>query len=363
MKNPEIKNIKEMLSKIPDSWQLKDDSKNYMNSIFEYLLKIKKDNSKISFSDNLESYQIPYNNSIFHFLLYYSYSPKYPFIIHKENNFIFGAFSGKNFSKVEISFALTSKSSVITKHLNWLLSDDNFKSILEKNDIKKILLRDIDDVLVKSIKKEQHNFKIESLRELKYATYDIKKTLSLKGLKFSNLRWHINNFKKEKYDVEIVNLSDSVKEVIHLIGKWRKNSIEKRNFSYVNVKSDKLGARLFGDKETIDKFQKIKGLVGPENILSRVLKIDGKVVSFNLGFPLGIFKKQDLFAHCIGISDLSISHLAEYAQYDFWEEIKKKGYKYVNDGPTWKKELDVYKKKFRPIAKKRYYWATISLKN
>ena len=42
--------------------------------------------------------------------------------------------------------------------------------------------------------------------------------------------------KKEKYDVEIVNLSDSVKEVIHLIGKWRKNSIEKRNFSYVNVK-------------------------------------------------------------------------------------------------------------------------------
>lgn len=97
------------------------------------------------------------------------------------------------------------------------------------------------------------------------------------------------------------------------------------------------------------------------DILARILKIDGKIAAVNIGYSLGIFSHQNVFAHAIGISDLSIAHLAEFAQYDFWKQVHQAGYQYINDGPSWRRSLEVYKSKFRPIAKKRYYWATLSL--
>jgi len=357
----EINYIKKTLSKIPDTWQLNNNSEKQIDSIFSFIIKLKEKNPNISLSHKLKPHEIPYNNSLLHFLLYYTYHPKYPFIIHKKNNLIIGSFTGRKYNNLEISFPLIKKASNIIDDLNWLLSIDSFKSILKKNNIKNILIRDIDDNFVKLLKKDEEifNFKLKSLRELKYATYNVDRTLNLNGVKFANLRWHINSFKKRNHKIELVNLSDSVSEVIHLIGKWRKNAIEKRGFSYVNINSDKLGAKLFGRKTNYKNYQKKKKIVGPENIISRILRIDGKIASFNLGFPLGIFQKKDVFAHTIGIVDTSIPHLAEYAQYNFWKEIKNKGYNYVNDGPTWKNDLRTYKTKFRPIGKKRYYWATI----
>ncbi len=356
------KNIKEILSKIPNIWHFdkKSNIQNYLDSIFSFLEKVKKNNPEISFSPNLKPEQIPYNSSIFHFLLYYTYSPKYPFIISRKNTLIFGAFTGRKFNKIEISFPLTKNASNSLKNLNWFLSFKPFNSILEKNKIEKILIRDIDDEFVNLLKNDgMYKLNLESLKELNYAIYNLDKTLKLKGKEYSNLRWHLNKFEKKGFNIEVIPLSDCVKPVIHLIGKWRKKAIENRGFSYVNVRSDKLGARLFKNIRGCDDFKEI---VGTENILSRVLKINGKISAFNLGFPLGIFEKQDVFSHSIGISDTSIPHLAEYAQYNFWKEIKDKGYSLVNDGPTWKDDLEIYKNKFRPIGKKRYYWADVTVK-
>ena len=355
--------ITDKLSEIPYTWTYseKTKDKNFLNSVFRYLSKIKKQNPKISIPSNLKPEEIPYNSSIFHFILYYTYHPKYPFIIFNKNTLIFGAFTGRNFNRIEISFPLKKNALNSIKNLNWLLSINSFKSILEKNNIKSILIRDVDDDFVNLLKnKSDIKFRLESLRELNYATYNLSKTLNLTGSEYSNLRWHLNKFNDKDHEIELASLDDNVKSVIHLIGKWRKKAIDNRGFSYINVKSDKLGAKLFKD---FNKYNYFKEIFGPENIISRVLKVNGKISSFNLGFPLGIFNKQNVFSHSIGISDISIPHLAEYAQYDFWKEINNKGYDFVNDGPTWKNNLETYKNKFRPITKKRYYFMTISLNN
>jgi len=355
--------VRKLLSKIPGLLYLNKKSKDfsYVNPIFEFLLKNEKN---ILLNPKLKPEDITYNNSIFHFLLYYTYYPKDPFIFLTNENLIFGAFKDRKYKQIEFSFLLTKNISRGLNQLNTLLSTPEFNSVVKKYNTKQILIRDIDDSFVNKLKKSNNGylFRLESLKELNYAIYDTNNTLDLDGGEFSNLRWHLNNFKKNDFKVEEVPLADAIKPVIHLIGKWRKKASENRGFSYINVRSDKLGARLFGDIEKYFVSEDLNGLVGPENILSKVLKVNGEVAAFNLGFPLGIYKKQKVFAHAIGISDLSISHLAEYAQYDFWKQVKKKGYNYINDGPTWKKDLKTYKNKFRPTQKKRYYWATLSLK-
>ena len=358
--------IKNALSQIPDIWQLGGNSKDLqsVNSLFIYLAKLKQDNPILSKSSYLEPQDIPYNKSPFHFLLYYTYHPKYPFVTYGDDTLIFGDFSGKQYNTIEISFPLTSNAKSALKYFNKILSYPSFNSLVKENNVKKIILRDIDDDFINILRreKEKYKFKLHSLKELNYAIYDVNKTLKLVGDKFSNLRWHLNSFKKEDHSIEVVPQNKSIKQVIHLIGKWHSNALKQRGFSYVNMRSDKLGARLFGFDDN-NNFQNTDEIVSLDNVLSRVLKVDGNVAAFNLGFSLGIFKKQNVFAHAIGITDLSIPHLAEYAQYDFWKQVKKNKYCFINDGPTWKDKLETYKDKFRPITKKRYYWATLLLKS
>jgi len=355
--------INKILSKTPNLWNIKNKPNDfsYIDSLFSYLSKIKKDISKIS---KIGTQTIPYNYSFFHYILYYTYYPKEPFIFYKKDSLIFGAFTDKKFKQVEFSFPLFQNPSTALNHLDQFLSNKEFYSILKKYNTKNILLRDIDDDFVNLLRNSNnnYNFRLKSLKELNYNIYDLKKTLDLTGEEFSNLRWHLNKFKNNNYKVEEIPLSDAVKPVIHLIGKWRKKATRDRGFSYVNVSSDKLAARLFSNIEKYFLSKNVKNLVDPENILSKVLKINGEVAAFSLGFPLGLFNKQKIFAHSVGISDISISHLAEYAQYDFWKKVKEKGYQYINDGPTWKNDLETYKNKFRPIKKEKYYWASISLK-
>jgi len=246
--------------------------------------------------------------------------------------------------------------------LKMLISNNFFKTILDENNVKEVIIRDVDDGFVKFLKKKNQKsfFVLKSLKELNYAVYDLKKTLLLSGQEYSNLRWHLNCFEKQNHKVEIVDLSDCAKSVVHLVGKWRSDAIKNRDFSFIDVRSDKMGANFFGNTKSNIEYN---GIIGIGDVISRVLKVDGKIAAFNLGFPLGVFKKQNVFAHAIGLSDVSISHLAEYAQYDFWKYINKTGFNYVNDGPTWRTNLKTYKDKFRPMNKKRYYWTTIILKN
>ena len=349
------KEIIDFLSKNSNCWFLKKEPEksSSFNSLITYLKKTKKNEIK------LKPEKVAYNKSINHFLLYYSYYPKFPFIISKNNSLFFSSFTNRNFDKIELSIPFFKKPSDSLEDLFSFLKNTDFSNFLKKKNIKKITLRDIDDDFI-NVLKEKKIFEINSLREINYSVYNVNETLALKGSEFSNLRWHLNSFKKEKHIVEEIPLNKSVKPVIHLIGKWRKDAIKKRDFSYVNMKSDKLGARFFSNYNK-KSYEKNNEIVDFSNTVSSVLKVEGKIASFNLGFPLGIFEKQTVFAHSIGICDLSIPHLAEFSQYHFWKKIKKFGYKYINDGPTWKKDLMTYKDKFRPINKKRYYWATLKI--
>ena len=365
-KNLKKQHIHEGLSQISDTWQLEEkyvDLQSF-SSLCYYLVKLKQKNPVLSFISKPEPLQIPYNVSLFHFFIYYTYYPKYPFVTYVEDTLIFGAFTGRHYNKIDFSFPIFSNATTALNHLNHLLSIPVFNSLLKDNNVRRILIRDVSDNFVNSLRDDdkKYKFKLESLRELNYATYDVNRTLDSTGIKFSSLRWHLNSFKKANHKIEVVSLNDSVKAVSHLIGQWRRKALKDRGFSYVNVRSDMLSVKLFGNtKKNIDIQDKCE-IVCPESVISRVLKIDGVIAAFNLGYPLGIFKKQDVFAHAIGISDISIPHLAEYAQYDFWKQIHKAGFSYINDGPTWRDDLEIYKDKFRPIEKKRYYWATLILR-
>ena len=295
----------------------------------------------IDFISKRKPNEISYNSSIFHFLLYYCYKPKKGFVVKTKNSIIFCSYSGKNLKDLIISIPIfkSRKKAII-----------DLIDLFEKFEYKTIMLRDFDDGFINILRKDYDDLiKSSSLKEIYYATYDINKTLDLKGNNFSNLRWHLNSFEKANHKIECVNLKENEKEVIHLIGKWRSKTIKERGFSFIDVRSDKMAATFFSKNHF-------------DSVLSNVLKIDGIISSFNLGFPLGFSDRTDIFAHAVGINDISIPHLAEYSQFEFWKQLKKSGYGFVNDGPTWRKSLGEFKKKFYPISMKRYYWLNI-LKN
>lgn len=349
----QIKSIKKQFSNFSNIWYPENnclDLESFL-ALVRFVGKIKNKNSFLSCNKS-EPFEITYNFSIFHFIVYYSYSSKFPFVYKTDNTVFFGSFSGKKYEDLILSIPLyNSKENAFI----------DLEKLLHKLKTSNVLIRDIDDEFVNILRdKNDFGFVVESLKELNYAVYDLDKTLNLKGNDFSNLRWHLNAFEKKNHKIEVVELKDNIKPVIHLIGEWQKQTKENRDFSFIDTRSDKKAARFFG--KIFNKDKSNKNLLDFNNVLCRVLKIDDVVSSFNLGFPLGFFKKTNVFAHAVGISDLSISHLAEYAQYDFWRQIKKNGYKFVNDGPTWRHSLKVYKNKFKPCNMKRFYWAKIFFK-
>ena len=311
---------------------------------------------------------IPYNVSPFHFIIYYASPPNYPFVVFGDDAVMFGSFGGKRNDSLSVSFPVYRDVEAATKALDCFLGTSEIKSLLRSKEIKNILLRDIDEQFANAILKNNYSqkFSLKSLKEINYCIYDIHTTLALQGKVFSNLRWRLNRFNKGKHLVEHIPLSESREQVVHLIGQWRSQALKQRGFSYVDVRSDRFGAGFFensafdGSLESQRPGEKVNSLKTGK-VISRVLKVDGKTASFNLGYPLGFHGESDVFAHAIGISDITIPGLAEYAQVDFWKQVSKKGYGFINDGPTWRKGLAVYKDKFRPVMRERYYWATISV--
>ena len=367
MQVSKFESIKNSLKKIPGLWFLEEDKLNInsIKSLYNFLDNINRRNKNFLGSD-IKPLEINYNNSIFHFLIYYCYYPKIPFVFIYKDVIIFGHFDEKKKDTLTISFSNYSNIKTCFETLDYLFSNKYFKKILDENKINSLLLRDIDDNFVNFLKENKQllAYDIDSMKELYYRFYDLKETVKLKGNDFSNLRWHLNCFKKQNHDIEIVDLKNNVKSVIHFIGKWRSNAINNRNFSFIDVRSDKMGAKIFGCEiyKSNKFFDEYNTIIHPNNVISRVLKINGKVSAFNLGFALGIFNKKNVFAHVIGLSDISISHLSEFAQYDFWENVFNNGYEFVNDGPSWRSNLTFYKDKFRPFDKKRFYWANIKIK-
>lgn len=358
------------LEHTPHVWSLnsKENSIESIRSLNQFIIEEAKGNQFLR-KDNTsiwsESSNIPYHQSLFHFFLYYTYSPKIPFVIINDDSFFFGSFYGRNHASMELSFPLVNDHNSISHELDVLLNHSSFTDILKENKIKQVLLRDIPETLVSNLRNsaDSVSFRLHSLKEILYRTYDVNKTIQKTGKEYANLRWHLNKFKKDNHSIDRFTLSEQAKPVVHLIGSWKKMAIKHRGFSYINVNSDKHAVRLFS--KDLDKNGASDPLMrrSPKvtDCISQVLSVDGRIASFNFGYPLGIFKKQSVFAHAIGITDVSIPHLAEYAQYEFWKDIQKNGYSFINDGPSWKSSLETYKRKFGPISKKRYYYATINI--
>ena len=362
-----IKIINEILGNIPNIWQINKKLSiiETISSLEKYFQKLATSNSMIESQLN-EEYKI-YQASLFHFLLYYLPKPNHSFIVNIKRSLFFASFIGNNYKSLQISCPIYISEESMLEDLNKFLNIKELKFLLKEIEINSILLRDVNSNIVNILRKKnrKHCFELFQLKEIPYANYDLKKTLQLKGSEFSNLRWHINKFNSKNYKIELAQQTHIEKPINHLIGKWRRHAIKDRGFGFSNVRSDKFGAEMVSAlillKKNISHDDFI--FINLDECFFRILKINDIVSSFHLGFPLGFLKKSTVFAHSIGISDLTIPHLAEYAQIDFWNYIYRHGFRYVNDGPSWKKSLEIYKNKFRPTQIQKYYWANLSLKN
>ena len=310
-----------------------------------------------------QPFEVRYSNSLHHFFLYFMPPPNYPFLLRIGNIILFGAFTGRHYTNLMISIPFSTSASETLNTVHHVFNHPRFSSFQDTISLRSILLRDIDHKVVNLIRKETNlgPFHLQSMKQIRYNIYDVNKTLNLHGESYANLRWHLNAFHNAGHSIQVVPLEKIKKPVVHLIGQWRKDALQRRGFSWVDTRSDKQGIDLVTEEPDQSIITQIsKDHPTKNTILSRILKIDGSIASFNLGFPLGILQTHPVFAHAIGIADTSIPHIAEYAQYDFWKLIKQHGYQYINDGPSWRNSLETYKEKFRPFLKKDYYWATLT---
>jgi hypothetical protein len=362
-KKEEISDVLSQLEKNSADIQIVHTLKSFQD-LLNATERITRPSTKSDYSKEMQPWDVPYANSLSHFFLYYMHPPNYPFILRIHNVLWFAAFTGNHYNNLMISSPINTTSSELMRTLHLLLNDSLFLSLLKKIPVKTILLRSIDNKMINLLRKETSvgSYHLRNIKQIHYNTYDIKKTLSLQGASFANLRWHLNMFKKASHTIKVVPIHEVEKPVLHLIGKWRKDAILKRGFSFVDTQSDKQGINLAIQKTSLTTtHKKSNNLISADTVISRVLQVDGTIASFNLGYPLGIFQSQPVFAHAIGIADISIPHLAEYAQIDFWSQVEQQGYHYINDGPSWRNSLEVFKNKFRPITKKDYYWATLTM--
>jgi hypothetical protein len=172
-------------------------------------------------------------------------------------------------------------------------------------------------------------------KQFRYFIYDLDELGELSGQKWKNVRQKLTKFEKDNRSVRVEELdSDNSENVVHLISSWRKEALMIRGFSYTQVEKAKFAARYYADK------------IDNKNIWAYVYIVGGKTAGFELLYRIG----RDAAANPIGFTELAIDGLAEYAQVHAWQEVAKSGIRYVNDGPSWRRSLEAYKRKFNPIT-------------
>ena len=343
------KKIVDLFSSIQDVLVISDNSslkdvnqllRKYRDNIIQKRFSLIKENS------NGEKY----HQSIFHFLQYFISVSKISFILPFDSTLFFGSILGRKNHLLQLSTPIFLSNEQLLQSLKNLFSTNEFKSLFTMIQNRSILVRDI-PFNMKNYAKQNKTvfpFTIQQVKEIHYYTYDIQKTISLQGQNFSNIRWHLNKFNNGNHTIKIIENIEHETPLLHLIGAWRKHAIDQKGFSFTDMRSDKLCAKLISNT-----FE--------ESLYYRILSIDGKVASFHYGYPIGFSNDSSLFAHTVGITDPYIPHLSEYAQMDFWNYLWDNGFLFVNDGPSWRNSLETYKKKYRPIKKTKQYWTTISL--
>ena len=171
-------------------------------------------------------------------------------------------------------------------------------------------------------------------RQFRYLIFDCFELLELYGQRWKNVRQKITRFEKEHRNVRIEHLSERNSErVVHFISEWRRCALHERGHSYAQVGKSKFAARYYA------------GMVDEKNIWAYVYFVGGKVSAFQLLYRVG----SNAAANPIGMSDISMDGLAEYSQVHAWQQAAEAGIRYINDGPSWRRSLEDFKRKFNPV--------------
>jgi hypothetical protein len=172
-------------------------------------------------------------------------------------------------------------------------------------------------------------------KQYRYFIYDVTDMVGLTGQRWKNVRQKVTKFERNYGKVKTKKLSSAISDhVVHFIGAWRTEALHERGFSYTQVDKNKFAARYYADK------------IDEKNLWGYVYYVEGRVAAFHLMYRIN----DDAAANPIGLSDISIDGLAEYSQVHAWTQAAKAGIKYINDGPSWRKSLEQFKKKFNPVA-------------
>jgi len=171
-------------------------------------------------------------------------------------------------------------------------------------------------------------------KQFRYNIYDLAEFGDLSGQRWKNVRQKITKFEKSNSSVRVEKLdADNCENVVHLIASWRKEALTERGFSFTQVEKAKFAARYYADK------------VDNNNIWAYVYFVGGKAAGFEMLYRIG----SAAAANPIGFTELTFSGLAEFAQVHVWREAVKNGIRYINDGPSWRRSLEKFKRKFNPV--------------
>lgn len=171
-------------------------------------------------------------------------------------------------------------------------------------------------------------------KQFRYLVYETAGLADLKGQHWKSVRQKITKFKREHGQVRIEKLNESNStKVVHLIADWRRSALHERGHSYTQIDKAKFAARYYADK------------IDGKNLWGNVYFIEGRAAAFQFLYRVG----ANAAANPIGITDISIDGLAEYSQVHSWREAAESGIKYINDGPSWRKSLEQFKRKFNPV--------------
>ncbi|GIU69962.1 MAG: hypothetical protein KatS3mg002_1198 [Candidatus Woesearchaeota archaeon] len=147
----------------------------------------------------------------------------------------------------------------------------------------------------------------------------------LKGSDLSNIRKAKNRLYR-RHTIELVNPKDAnIAEMKQLVLDWKKN-------------------RTAGDRAYYHDYINYFAQGFPDAVASLILKIDGKICGIASGWMIPNSEKV-YFA--INLHNYSLPDMGDFLTVLFLNELKAKGFKYLDFGSSDEKLLQ-YKKKFRP---------------
>ena len=180
-------------------------------------------------------------------------------------------------------------------------------------------------------------------KQFRYLVFDVDDMEGLAGQKWKNVRQKVSRFERDNRSIRVESLSErNSGKVVHFISKWRREALDTRGFSYAQVDKARFAAKFYADR--INRYHDQKK--PDQKIWAYVYFVGGRVSAFQVLYRLG----ERSAANPVGMADTHIYGLAEYSQVHAWTQAQLNGIKYINDGPSWRRSLEAYKRKFNPVG-------------